>query len=362
MNTVLYIGLVFGIFYFMILTIFATAFLLQKHKQNECKNIDFEGIVSVIIPYKNEAEHLWSVTESLINQSLDKSKYELIFVNDNSTDNGKQILEQYFGHIRNVKLIDNQYKTGKKFAIRTGIEHAAGTLIVTTDADSISNAERLAEVLEFYRKYRPKMIILPVFMSGRNRFEKMQALDFLSLTASGYGAAALGRPILCNGANLAFEKSVFWEFQKQYRYDIPSGDDVFLLHAVKKKYRKQIKFLNSKTASVTCAAEPTLTKLIAQRTRWSAKSKHFIDFDTLITAFIVLIINAYIPILISLSVWMLNAKLLLPLVFKLFADALFLFIFAKRYQQTDLLKVLIPTWFVSPIFNLYIALRGMFKP
>jgi cellulose synthase/poly-beta-1,6-N-acetylglucosamine synthase-like glycosyltransferase len=51
-----------------------------------------EEIISVIVPFRNEEENIASVYSSLVNQNYPKEKYQIIFVNDSSTDNSLIIL------------------------------------------------------------------------------------------------------------------------------------------------------------------------------------------------------------------------------------------------------------------------------
>ncbi len=361
MNTILYIGFIFGIFYVLTITIFIIGFLKTKTYKLSNKLIDSELFISVIIPFKNEAEHIAATAKSLIEQNLATSKFELIFVNDYSDDLSYEILQKIADKSKNIRILTNSLTPGKKFALRTGIEHANGSVIVMTDADCTSLPNRLSIIYNYFAEFRPKFLILPVFFSGNSVFEKMQALDFLSLTASGYGAAGIERPILCNGANLAFEKSVFWEFQNDFRYDIPSGDDMFLLQAVKKKYRNQIKFLKSTDCAVVTPAEPSLRKLFSQRTRWAAKTKYFRDKDTLIVAFIVLIFNMYLPFGIWFSVSEENLSFAIPIFVKFFIDFVFLSINAFYFKQLSLLWHFPSTWVANFIFSVFIAFRSFVK-
>jgi len=355
MEMILYFGFIFGIFYVLTLTVFAVGFLKTKTYKPETQTIDSELFISVIIPFKNAVKHIEATVKSLLSQNLDSSKFELIFVNDFSEDSSSEILEKLNDNTLNFNVLFNKYSTGKKFALRTGIELAKGSVIVTTDADCVSLPNRLSLIYNCFAQLKPKLLILPVHFSADTIFEKMQALDFLSLTASGYGAAGAGCPILCNGANLAYEKAVFWEFQDEFRYDIPSGDDMFLLHAVKKKYPTEIKFLKSREAAVITPAEQTFAKLVRQRTRWAGKSKHFRDADTLVVAFIVLIFNIYIPFGIYFSISEQSVFFLFPIVAKFLPDLYFLSINAFYFKQLRLLWYFPITWVFGFLFTSFIA-------
>ena len=75
------------------------------------------------------------------------------------------------------------------------------------------------------------MIVGPVsFHQEKSFFQKIQSLEFLSLIAMTAGAIKTGHPIMCNGANLAYEKQAFFDVGGFGIDRFSSGDDVFLLH------------------------------------------------------------------------------------------------------------------------------------
>jgi len=117
----------------------------------------------------------------------------------------------------------------------------------------------------------------------------MQHLEFLSLVASGAASVNSGFPVMCNGANLIYEKKAFDEvngFDANENY--ASGDDVFLLLKMKKHFGKRsISVLNKPKAIVYTEAKKTLSELTHQRLRWASKTKGYRDFAILFVAAIV---------------------------------------------------------------------------
>ncbi len=119
----------------------------------------------------------------------------------------------------------------KKFAIETGIGAATGELIVATDADCIAEPEWLATLAAFYEQQGAKFIAAPVRIGGVRAGQRptsllgiFQTLDFITL--QGITGAAVSRRIhsMCNGANLAYPREVFFEVGGFSGIDqIPSG-------------------------------------------------------------------------------------------------------------------------------------------
>jgi len=90
-------------------------------------------ILSIIIPVYNEEKTILEVLNKIKKNSSDLFKYEVIVVNDGSTDNTKNILENN----KNLydKLFTNEVNKGKGFAVKKGISNASGTHIIFQDAD-----------------------------------------------------------------------------------------------------------------------------------------------------------------------------------------------------------------------------------
>jgi len=319
--------------------------------------------LSVLIPFKNEELNLPTIFQNLKNQNLNLDLFEVIFINDHSEDNSEIVLRNLINKESNFKLISSKSKkSGKKEALKEGVKNAVNNLIVTTDADCIQPETWLQTIYDFYLKHKPKMIIAPVIMKGTGFFGKLQALEFLSLSASTAGAAGLNKAIMCNGANLAFNKSIFNEFEDAMNTNEISGDDVFLLHSVKKKYPKSIYYLKSNDARVCTNTEPTLKLFFRQRIRWASKSTHYRDFDTILVSLIIFITNLLLAIsLISL----IFVPEIISLIFGLFgvkitADFILLSNAAYYFRQKKLLLFIPILSIIYPFYILTVSITGFF--
>ena len=246
-------------------------------------------IVSVIIPFRNEAANLASIINDLKDQVLPSHLYEAIFVNDHSEDDSYVIVKSNINNTSSFRLLNlTGDKTGKKAAIYHGIESAKGSLIVTTDADCRLQPGWLQTISSYYEQHKPKLIIGPVeFISNKGFFNRFQQMELASLIGSSAGATALGHPAMCNGANLAFEKAAYSKLSDPTNKNFASGDDIFLLQKIKKKYKKDIHFIKHKNAVVRTKASPNLSLFINQRKRWLSKSSGYTDNDIRILAAVV---------------------------------------------------------------------------
>ena len=96
--------------------------------------------VSVIIPAYNAEKYLEETLESIVNQTLDE--YEIITINDGSTDSTLSILKRYESQYNNFKIIDKQNE-GVSAARNDGLKSATGEYIFFYDADDIAELDAL---------------------------------------------------------------------------------------------------------------------------------------------------------------------------------------------------------------------------
>ncbi len=109
-----------------------------------------DEFVSVIIPFRNESENILKSLTSIVAQDYPPKKYEVIYVNDSSTDNSyeKLLNTTIPDNVRVISLPDFSLdKAFKKKAVSYGIEQSRGEIIVTTDADCIHDSSWLTKLL-----------------------------------------------------------------------------------------------------------------------------------------------------------------------------------------------------------------------
>ncbi|WP_299213577.1 glycosyltransferase [uncultured Dokdonia sp.] len=234
---------------------------------------------SVIIPFRNEEANLPQLLESLAALTYPESLYEVLLINDASEDNSVACIESFIEshQLTNITITDNirVSDSPKKDAIQTAIEIATHSWIVTTDADCIVPTLWLSTLNTFIQENNSKLVAGPVSLPPKtvsflNAFEQMDTLSLAGATIGGFG---IGRPFLCNGAHLAYEKAAFLTLGGfQGNNHIASGDDHFMLEKFTTVYPKQVHYLKSKQAIITTTFQEDWASYIAQRTRWAAKS------------------------------------------------------------------------------------------
>ncbi len=231
---------------------------------------------SIIIPFKNEADNLPLLLHSLQKINYPKEFFEIIFVNDHSSDSGEQIIKKY-GDILPIKTLQNIWnsKSPKKDALETGIQQAKFEYIITTDADCEIPEDWLLSYNHFIVQKSPELIAGPVtYTDKKGFFYKFQSLEFLILQAFTQAGFAVKKAFIANGANLCFTKKSFEEVGGyQGNKHLVSGDDVFLLEKIRKKFPKKIYFLKDRNNVVRTFPVENKQKLIYQKIRWASKMK-----------------------------------------------------------------------------------------
>jgi len=316
--------------------------------------------ISVVVACRNEAENLPTLLETLKNQSL--KSFQLILIDDHSTDATYRIMTQADKEFHNILVLKSE-NYGKKQALKTGIENAANDLIVTTDADCSPTPQWLETLIQFHEKTKSDLIIGPVAIyPAQTLFEKMQQLEFQSLVSSGAGAAGIGKPIICNGANLVFNKQNWLDNFENLQTASNSGDDVFLLHSIKIQNGK-INFLKSKEAIVNTKPCNSINSFFNQRQRWASKAPLYTDFATVFVAILVFAVALLQLILLFASFFNSEYEVHLTIlsISKLVADSIFLFQTSQFFDQRITAKTFLMLAVVYPFYIVYSSVTGILK-
>ena len=253
---------------------------LKNLQPNKNQNLPHE-FISIIIPFRNESENIFANLKSIESQHYPVEKYEVIYVDDFSDDNSKDLLQQNIRN-KNIRVIavpqDFSINAHKKRAVRYGIENARGHIIVTTDADCIYNEQWLQTLMLTFDNLTGFVSGAVEFQSNSNLFSEFQKLEFAGLVLSGAGLIGAGHPTICNAANLSYRKKVFDEvggFKDQM--NLSSGDDELLMQKIAKDTDFKVKFCLDKNAIVKTDANKSIGDFYQQRKRWASKGLFYSD-------------------------------------------------------------------------------------
>lgn len=316
--------------------------------------IDTECSIAVIVACKNEKDNLPALFASLKSQhSMPK---EIIFIDDNSTDDTYGILQAFAQQMPNVKVLKNPGQ-GKKAALIEGVTHSSCKYMLFTDADCTIPEEFCLNAKIFLSTHKADMLLGGVkldYSNNGNRiiYNPLQAfeiLDFCSLQAVTAGSAMAGTPVMCNGANMIVRRDIYLQNISGIRTDIPSGDDMFMLHNIKASGGK-ICYLLSPKQIISTQGNPNVKSFFRQRKRWIGKLPAYTDKFTIITAAITAVTNVMIAALFVAALFspsMLNLCLTAYLL-KLVADCFIIIPYLRVINKRNLL--------------LYMPLMSIFYP
>ncbi len=336
--------------------------------------------VSVVIPARNEAANIADCLESILNGSYPLDLLEIIVVDDHSEDATAAIVREFKrqeakdkGQKDRILLLSLAEHLGKgpslnshkKKALALAIAHASGELIVTTDADCLAPPDWLRLIVAVFETRSPKIIAAPVvFQREKNLLQRFQSLDFLGLMGITGAGIRLGWQRLGNGANLAYPKAVFAEVGGFGHIDArASGDDLFLLQKVAKRWPEGVFFLKNADAAVRTAAAADWRAFFHQRLRWGTKNAALPEPGPKIALLIVflfcwsILLNAVlVPFQGKISLALLAGQIAV----KAACDFFFLREMCRFFDRRDLLRWFWPSFFLHVFYIAGVGLASLF--
>ena len=297
-------------------------------------NLDNIPFISVVVAARDEEKYISPCIQSLLNQDYPLDKYEIIIVDDFSTDKTAELIKKFESSVTNLKyLSSNANEQGhiisyKREAIQTGINASKGEYILLTDADCTVPTSWITTYSEQFIKEDWVFIGGPVTISDENQnlltsFQGLDMIGMMVITGAGYHS---GNQLLANGANMGFSKQVFNDLGGYNQFPKKaSGDDMFLLHHFHQYHPKSIRFLKTLSAVVVTQPEHSIKSLLRQRIRWASKNNAYKEMNINFSLSVLFIVSLTIVILGVLSI--IQASIFFPMffvlyIFKIFSDYL----------------------------------------
>ncbi len=271
---------------------------------------------SIIIPARNEEKNIAACLQSIFKQKYSADLYEVIVVDDHSSDNTANIIKKLQSLHHNLTLISladelkgEKLNSYKKKAIDIAIQQSTGEWIITTDADCFVTDQWLLFYAAMIQQKNPVFIAAPVKMLDNNDYlSALQSLDFMVLQGITAASVSAGFHSMCNGANLAYKKGVFFEVNGFESINhIASGDDMLLMNKMKQLYPQQIGALFAKEAIVSTLPMPDWKSFFNQRIRWASKADHYNDKSIFWVLVVVYFYNLFLLLLLFYSLFNLIA-------------------------------------------------------
>ncbi len=254
-------------------------FLTNYYKKNT--SLDFPYSIplpiSIIVAAKNEEENIRGLIDSIRQLKYSEENYELIIVDDNSTDETYSLTKRLIGSQINFKIIKAENKTlqGKRGALQTGIEASKFPFILITDADCIVSPQWLKTCAAVFHQGYDFIFGPAPFYPENNFINNVSCYENIRNQFLTFAFANIGLPYSASARNFGFTKEAF---QKTGGYknttDTLSGDDDLLLReAVRNKLK--VKAFYDKDAFVYSRTKRSLKEYLNQKARHTQSSLHY---------------------------------------------------------------------------------------
>jgi glycosyltransferase involved in cell wall biosynthesis len=311
---------------------------------------------SIIVPVKNEKETIAELIESIEKNNYPNTLFELIIVDDNSTDDTFMMLESLKDKYSNLKL----YRAGekiypaKKGALAVGITRAENPYIIITDGDCKVDKEWIQSYNNKFQDGCELVFGAAPFYQQNSMVNKISCYENLRSSVLTFSAAGLGIPYSAAARNYGFMKSAFLKIggYKNTLETAGGDDDLLLREAVKNKFK--IGVITEKDSAVFSYTKSRLKDYLLQKTRHTKTSLYYLPSRKLVLALFHLfnLLLLFSPVLIFI-----NFNFLFPFLIKIFTDTVLVlktqrrFFYRFRIYEIVYLQVIYELLIIINFFN-----------
>jgi cellulose synthase/poly-beta-1,6-N-acetylglucosamine synthase-like glycosyltransferase len=248
--------------------------LRERRRKPSKKNYSIKPFVSVIVPARNEAKVIANCIHSIHRNNYPKDRFEIIAVNDRSSDATGAILGKLKYKYDNLKVINidknnrNRNLMGKPGALQAGIDNAQGSILMMTDADCTVGKSWIRSIVKEYRNPKVGFVAGFTYVKGRKFFQIIQAIEWVYMHALGLAGIGLNNPLGCFGTNISIRKEVYNRIGGFEKIQFSVTEDLALERAVFNSGDK-VRYLCSPKTLVSTLPTNDLMEYINQHHRWA---------------------------------------------------------------------------------------------
>ena len=235
------------------------------------KNYSYQPNVSIIVAARNEERNIGECLAALVKLDYLKEKFEIIIVDDGSTDQTSSVVQEYSGRYPHVKLISAESEVGnlrgKANALSQGIAQSRGEILMFTDADCTVPEAWLKETVSYYTE-GVAVVAGFTFLVSEKSFDAVQAIDWFFLYGVAAATAGWNIPLTGVGNNLSVRRSAYDRVGGYRNLRFSVTEDYALVQAIWQTTRMRVRYpLNLETLvqSKPCAS---WKELYRQKQRW----------------------------------------------------------------------------------------------
>lgn len=345
-----------GYYAFVVIVLFIGTLRVQSSVKSNA-----QPFVSVIVATRNEEATIGECIHSLLNQDYPADKYEIIVVNDRSTDETGQIIEKVRKRSANVIRVDITSESvemaGKQNALNAGIKKSRGSIILTTDADCMAKSSWIKTMVSYFDEKTGVVIGLPVTRED-SFFAKLQSIDLVYLLNCAVGIIGWNKPISAIGNNMAVRAEAINQIGGISALGFTVTEDAALIRTVSQKTEWLIRAARDINAVVITKPVKNLRQFYKQRSRWIIGG--FVDAPKWGIVAIQLILLFYILLfsLIPVAIFLRNTELLFGVGICFLVKLLVDFVLASdifyRLKKLDFMKFFIPYEIFQMLYGILI--------
>jgi cellulose synthase/poly-beta-1,6-N-acetylglucosamine synthase-like glycosyltransferase len=230
-------------------------------------------LVSVIVPFHNEEKRMAPLLNTLALQ--DYPNLEFIFIDDRSDDGGPALLEGFARQNNRttvITLAENPGANPKQFAIEKGVEAAAGSCLLFTDADCELSPGWARSMTEAAAEPETGIVIAPVFkkpLTGRAFFSSYQCFDHAVRYLYLMGSTGLGSPGGGFGNNLILKKEALEAVGGYKAVPLSPTEDASLIALVRSRSAFRVRSASERALWVMTGSEISWASFLGQTLRWN---------------------------------------------------------------------------------------------
>ena len=230
---------------------------------------------SIIIAVKNEETTAGRLIASLQQIDYPADSFEVIFIDDNSSDSTYDLVKDKIKSFPNFKIIKTAPSsglTGKKAALTEGIKNSLYSYILTTDADCIIPVNWLNEYEVKFREVNQIVFGISPFIQENTFLNSVICYENFRNSLLSFTLADAGLPYNAFGRNFGFTREVFFKLDgyNDINKTLSGDDDLFLLKAAQNNYK--IGILQRTEAAVLTNTKKTFSRFLSQRSRHTKTS------------------------------------------------------------------------------------------
>jgi len=235
---------------------------------------DYTPFVSVIVPARNEENHIRQTVESIFASDYPADKYELIVIDDRSGDATPGILEELKKSVSNLNVLtitDDSQKNnlkGKPGALNAGILKSRGEIIVMTDADCTVHKSWLRAMVATYSNPNVGLTASCTNVKGERVFDRIQAVEWIYLVTMASAGIGLKMPLGCYGNNYSIRRSDYDAVGGYSNIKFSVTEDLALLQAVH-NHGRDVRYLIDHRSVVHTLGVPDFSAYLNQHHRWA---------------------------------------------------------------------------------------------